>query len=111
MFCQVYRSDHFNPPFANVKSIHKKDKVDFMHNPLLLHCLPNDGSTHNLAYKCNTFFVGTSTARLNHYRSNHSDTKDLRSYANTSVMDTPIWRYRDDLIANTNQAIKAIHVN
>ena len=113
MFCQVYRSDHFghNPPFANVKSIHKTDRVDVVHNHLPLQCLPHNGS-HGWAYKCKSFFVDTSTARLNHYRSNHSDTnKHLWTYANASVRDTSIWRYRDDIIANTNQAIQAINLN
>ena len=111
MLRHVYRSDHFNPPAANVKSIHKTDRVDVVHNHLPLQCLPHNRSTHNWA-KCDTFFVDTSTARLNHYRSNHSDTnKHFWTYENASVRDTSIWRYRDDLIANTNQAILAIHLN
>ena len=92
------RSENYSRVGFYVKSFYDPTKVLTVHNHYPISCL--DGS-------CTSFSVDTSVAQLQHYRKDcvpelKTVCEEIR---NNSVVDTSIWRWREQLVARTNEVL------
>ncbi|XP_053202605.1 uncharacterized protein LOC128387433 [Panonychus citri] len=98
MLQHVYRSRNYTKPGQYVKCFHNTERVVSLHNHFPLNCF---GS-------CTTYSINTSLAHLQHYRKDcvgplkNSCKTDFRIY---TTRDTTIWKYKDQLIANSNAVL------
>ena len=102
MLRHMYRSESYNKPKQNVKCFHNTDKVLILHNYFPLGCL---------GVPCISYSVNTSLAHLQHYRNDCA--KALKKscdklYKNTSVEDTTIWKYKEQLIEKSTETLLAL---
>ncbi|KAI1280351.1 hypothetical protein HDE_13834 [Halotydeus destructor] len=101
MLQHVYRSRNYTKPGQYVKCFHNTERVVSLHNHFPLNCFGT----------CTTYSIDTSLAHLQHYRKDcvgplkNSCKTEFRVY---TVRDTTIWRWKDQLIARTRDALSSL---
>lgn len=89
----VLRAAEFTKPGRYIKCFHDVSRVQALHNHYPFSCLSG--------YPCNSFDISPYMAQLQHYRKDCHDIKMsscLQTFKNTTVLDTNIWRFKDDLM-------------
>jgi hypothetical protein len=99
----VTRVQHVNPPGRHAKVFFRTDSVVqvYHHGARFSNCLTG---------KCVDREVDTAIGRLNHYRVNcgiYADCKERRD-KEAPVEDVTVWRWRDQILANTSRAMLEI---
>eukprot|EP00095_Tigriopus_kingsejongensis_P007169 snap_masked-scaffold211_size255937-processed-gene-1.13 protein:Tk07169 transcript:snap_masked-scaffold211_size255937-processed-gene-1.13-mRNA-1 annotation:"PREDICTED: uncharacterized protein LOC103506484" len=102
MMQHVYRSANYTKPGQYVKCFHNTEKVLILHNHFPLGCLGG---------VCTSYPVSNQVGHLQHYR--QDCVKSLKKscakeYKNFSVEDTTIWRYKEEVIARTTDALNRL---
>lgn len=95
----VYRSANYTKPGQYVKCFHNPEKALILHNHFPLGCLGGI---------CTSYPVHPEVAHLQHYRNDCVSTLKkscARDFKNASVIDTTIWRYKDQLVARTTETL------
>jgi len=98
MLQHVYRSANYTKPGQYVKCFHNPEKALILHNHFPLGCLGG---------VCTSYPVDTKLGHLQHYRSDCVTAlkKSCVEFKKTSVKDTTIWRWKDQLISKTTSAL------
>lgn len=93
MMQHVNRVKNFTKKGYYVKCFHDTQKVLSLHNHYPFDCLD---------HKCKSYSVDTEDAQLQHYRRDcvAELKKACGQFKNDVVMDTTIWRYKENLIPN-----------
>jgi len=102
MMQHVYRSANYTKPGQYVKCFHNPEKALILHNHFPLGCLGG---------VCTSYPVDTSLAHLQHYRKDCVNTlkKSCKNDFKTgSVKDTTIWRWKDQVITKTSEALQTL---
>lgn len=101
MLQHVYRSRNYTKPGQYVKCFHNPERVITLHNHFPLACL--NGS-------CTSYPVGTDLAQLQHYRADcvRALKNCDKEYRRNSVLDTTIWRYKDELIERAGRVLRML---
>ena len=97
----VYRSANYTKPGAYVKCFHNTEKVLILHNHFPLGCLGG---------VCTSYPVNISTGHLQHYRDDCVKTlkKSCDQFKSDSVLDDNIWRFKDEMISRTSEALSKL---
>ena len=97
----MYRSRNYTKPRYGAKCFHNPERVLILHNHFPLACL--NGS-------CTSYPVGTEYAQLQHYRADcvRALKNCDKEYRQNSVLDTTIWRYKDQVIERANKALRTL---
>jgi len=99
MLQHVYRSANYTKPGQYVKCFHNPQKALILHNHFPLGCLGG---------VCTSYPVDTGLGHLQHYRSDCVNTlkKSCKNdFKSVSVKDTTIWRWKDQVIQKTSDAL------
>lgn len=99
MLQHVYRSANYTKPGQYVKCFHNPQKALILHNHFPLGCLGG---------VCTSYPVDTGLGHLQHYRSDCVNTlkKSCKNdFKSVSVKDTTIWRWKDQVIHKTSDAL------
>ena len=99
MMQHVYRSANYTKPGQYVKCFHNPEKALILHNHFPLGCLGG---------VCTSYPVNTSLGHLQHYRQDCVNTlkKSCKNdFKSASVRDTTIWRWKDDIVQKTSEAL------
>ncbi|XP_078039293.1 uncharacterized protein LOC144471282 [Augochlora pura] len=101
MLQHVYRSKNFTKPNQYIKCFHNPERVVTLHNHFPLACL---------GAGCTSYPIETEDAQLQHYRADcvKSLKKTCVEYRENSVLDTTIWRYRDQLIDRVTRTLETL---
>ncbi|XP_066584794.1 uncharacterized protein [Prorops nasuta] len=101
MLQHVYRSKNFTKPNQYIKCFHNPERVVTLHNHFPLACL---------GAGCTSYPIETEDAQLQHYRADcvKSLKKTCVEYRENSVLDTTIWRYRDELVERVTETLKIL---
>lgn len=101
MLQHVYRSKNFTKPNQYIKCFHNPERVVTLHNHFPLACL---------GAGCTSYPIETEDAQLQHYRADcvKSLKKSCVEYRENSVLDTTIWRYRDQLIDRVTRTLETL---
>ena len=100
MMRRVYRSARYFPPGHNVKSLHRADVSQAVHNHYGLSCLG----------LCRPHHVLTDLAQLNHYRRGcPASVRNCSSYEKR-VRDTAVWKIKDQVITNSLTTLRNINI-
>ena len=100
MMRRVYRSALYFPPGQNVKSLHRTEVSQAVHNHYGLSCLG----------LCRPHHVLTDLAQLNHYRRGcPASVRNCSSY-DERVRDTAVWRIKDQVITNSLTSLRNINI-
>ncbi|XP_037077783.1 uncharacterized protein LOC119098840 [Pollicipes pollicipes] len=98
MLQHVQRSRNYTKPGHYVKCFHRTDRVVALHNHFPLACLGG----------CLSYSISTAEAQLQHYRADCVGPLQATceaEYRRDTVLDTAIWRYRDELTARTTRTL------
>ena len=101
MLQHVYRSKEFTKPGHYVKSFYNPETVLTLHNHFPLACL--GGS-------CSSYSIETTDAQLQHYRADcvRELKKSCEDFRQNSVVDTTIWKFKENLITRTSDTLKKL---
>ncbi|XP_050491722.1 uncharacterized protein LOC126874110 [Bombus huntii] len=101
MLQHVYRSQNFTKPNQYIKCFHNPERVVTLHNHFPLACL---------GAGCTSYPIETEDAQLQHYRADcvKSLKKTCVQYRENSVLDTTIWRYKDQLIERVTRTLETL---
>ena len=101
MLQHVYRSKNFTKPNQYVKCFHNPERALTLHNHFPLACL--GGS-------CSSYSIETTDAQLQHYRADCVRTlkKSCVEFRQNSVVDTTIWKFKENLITRTTDTLKKL---
>ncbi|XP_034180995.2 uncharacterized protein LOC117604715 [Osmia lignaria lignaria] len=101
MLQHVYRSKNFTKPNQYIKCFHNPERVVTLHNHFPLACL---------GAGCTSYPIETEDAQLQHYRADcvKSLKKTCTQYRENSVLDTTVWRYKDQLIERVTRTLEAL---
>ncbi|OAD52905.1 hypothetical protein WN48_11151 [Eufriesea mexicana] len=101
MLQHVYRSMNFTKPNQYIKCFHNPERVVTLHNHFPLACL---------GAGCTSYPIETEDAQLQHYRADcvKSLKKTCVKYRENSVLDTTIWRYRDQLVERVTRTLETL---
>jgi len=102
MMQHVYRSANYTKPGQYVKCFHNPEKALILHNHFPLGCLGG---------VCTSYPVKTSLAHLQHYRQDCVSTlkKSCKNdFKSASVKDTTIWKWKDEVISKTTEALQKL---
>ncbi|KAK1130932.1 hypothetical protein K0M31_017237 [Melipona bicolor] len=101
MLQHVYRSQNFTKPNQYIKCFHNPERVVTLHNHFPLACL---------GAGCTSYPIQTEDAQLQHYRADcvKSLKKTCIQYRENSVLDTTIWRYKDQLVERVTRTLEAL---
>ncbi|XP_011305959.1 uncharacterized protein [Fopius arisanus] len=101
MLQHVYRSKNYTKPNQYVKCFHNPERVVTLHNHFPLACLGSG---------CTTYAIDTEDAQLQHYRADcvKSLKKTCVQYRENSVLDTKIWRYKDELVDRVTRTLETL---
>lgn len=102
MLQHVYRSKNYTKPNQYVKCFHNTEKVLTLHNHFPLSCLGG---------VCTSYPVQTGDAQLQHYRADCVKTLKKtceKEFKGKDVLDTTIWRYRDELVGRVTKTLKTL---
>ncbi|KAF3424446.1 hypothetical protein E2986_04660 [Frieseomelitta varia] len=101
MLQHVYRSQNFTKPNQYIKCFHNPERVVTLHNHFPLACL---------GAGCTSYPIQTEDAQLQHYRADcvKSLKKTCVQYRENSVLDTTIWRYKDQLVERVTRTLEAL---
>lgn len=101
MLQHVKRSKNFTKPGHYIKCFHRTDRVIALHNHFPLACLGG----------CLSYSINTEDAQLQHYRADcvaSLKKKCEQEYKNGTVVDTTIWRYKEELTARATRTLVAL---
>lgn len=98
----IYRADKFTPHGGNVKTFIRTDRILTIHNHFPFSCL---NETNN--YHCKTFQVAREDGQLSHYRST-CITNECKESMDNPVMDTSLWKFKDEILLAVNEAVQKI---
>ncbi|XP_063547611.1 uncharacterized protein LOC134755065 [Cydia strobilella] len=95
MLHHVHRTRNFTKPDSNIKAFHETGRVLALHNHFPVSCIGG---------QCSAYPMGTTQARLHHYRANCARelSKEVRA---EPVRDAALWRWADRLIPRVTQAL------
>lgn len=101
MLQHVYRSKNFTKPNQYVKCFHNPERTLTLHNHFPLACLSQG---------CTSYAINVEDAQLQHYRADCVKTlkKSCSEFKSNSIIDTTIWKFKDELIAKTSQTLKTL---
>lgn len=101
MLQHVYRSKNFTKPNQYIKCFHNPERVVTLHNHFPLACL---------GAGCTSYPIETEDAQLQHYRADcvKSLKKTCVEYRENSVLDTTIWRYKDQLVERVTRTLQIL---
>lgn len=101
MLQHVYRSRNFTKPNQYIKCFHNPERVVTLHNHFPLACL---------GAGCTSYPIETEDAQLQHYRADcvKSLKKTCVEYRENSVLDTTIWRYKDQLVERVTETLRTL---
>lgn len=101
MLQHVYRSKNYTKPNQYVKCFHNPERALILHNHFPLACLGSG---------CTSYAIETTDAQLQHYRADCVKTlkKSCIEFREKSMLDTTIWKFKDDLISRTTDALMAL---
>lgn len=101
MLQHVYRSKNFTKPNQYIKCFHNPERVVTLHNHFPLACL---------GAGCTSYPIETEDAQLQHYRADcvKSLKKTCVEYRENSVLDTTIWRYKDQLVDRVTRTLETL---
>ena len=101
MLQHVFRTQNFTKPGQYVKCFHNPERVLTLHNHFPLACIGGG---------CTSYPINTTDAQLQHYRSDCVSTlkKTCGQYRNHTVLDTTIWRYKDQLIQGASNVLNKL---
>ena len=101
MLQHVYRSKNFTKPNQYIKCFHNPERVVTLHNHFPLACL---------GAGCTSYPIETEDAQLQHYRADcvKSLKKTCVEYREKSLLDTTIWRYKDQLIERVTRTLETL---
>lgn len=101
MLQHVYRSKNYTKPNQYVKCFHNPERALTLHNHFPLACLSQG---------CTSYAIGTEDAQLQHYRADCVRTlkKTCTEFRQNSVLDTTIWRYKNELVARVTDTLSAL---
>ena len=96
----IYRAAKLSPEGSGAKSFMRTDDVIIIHIHRALQCVDF----------CNIYDINDEDARVQHYRngcgSGHS-IEECNDFRNHTVRDTALWRYKDDIMKNVDETVKA----
>jgi hypothetical protein len=101
-FLSVFRSANYTKAGQYVKCFHNPEKVLILHNHFPLGCLGG---------VCTSYPVQTAVGHLQHYREDCVKTLKkscATEYKSKSVLDTTIWRYKDEVIARSTDVLSRL---
>ncbi|XP_034943371.1 uncharacterized protein [Chelonus insularis] len=98
MLQHVYRSMNFTKPNEYIKCFHNPERIVTLHNHFPLACL---------GAGCTSYPIETEDAQLQHYRADcvTSLKKTCLQYRKNSIVDTTIWRYKDQLVERVTDTL------
>lgn len=98
MLQHVYRAVNFTKPNQYIKCFHNPERALTLHNHFPLACLGQG---------CTSYAVETEDAQLQHYRADCVRTlkKSCTEFRQNSIIDTTIWKYKDELIQRTAETL------
>lgn len=102
MLQHVNRAPTYSKPGSCIKSFHNPEHVLTIHNHLPISCLSG---------YCDYFEIDTEDAQLQHYRvdcGNNLNQSDCDSLKKTTVRDTTIYKFKDQLILRTSLVLDAL---
>ena len=101
MLQHVYRSKNFTKPRHYVKCFHDPERVLTLHNHFPRACLGG---------ACSSYSIETTDAQLQHYRAEcvQSLKKSCAEFRQNSVMDSNIWKFKENLITRTTDTLKKL---
>lgn len=101
MLQHVYRSKNFTKPNQYIKCFHNPERVVTLHNHFPLACL---------GAGCTSYPIETEDAQLQHYRADcvKSLKKSCLEYRENSLLDTTIWRYKDQLVERVTRTLETL---
>ncbi|XP_043250914.1 uncharacterized protein LOC122396497 [Colletes gigas] len=101
MLQHVYRSKNFTKPNQYIKCFHNPERVVTLHNHFPLACL---------GAGCTSYPIETEDAQLQHYRADcvKSLKKTCVEYRENSLLDTNIWKYKDQLIERVTRTLETL---
>lgn len=101
MLQHVYRSKNFTKPNQYIKCFHNTERVVTLHNHFPLACL---------GAGCTSYPIETEDAQLQHYRADcvKSLKKSCEEYRENRVLDTTIWRYKEQLIDRVTNTLRVL---
>ncbi|XP_043486161.1 LOW QUALITY PROTEIN: uncharacterized protein LOC122513754 [Polistes fuscatus] len=101
MLQHVYRSKNFTKPNQYIKCFHNPERVVTLHNHFPLACL---------GAGCTSYPIETEDAQLQHYRADcvKSLKKTCVEYRENSILDTTIWRYKDQLVERVTRTLQIL---
>ncbi|XP_053986409.1 uncharacterized protein LOC128880399 [Hylaeus volcanicus] len=101
MLQHVYRSKNFTKPNQYIKCFHNPERVVTLHNHFPLACLGSG---------CTSYPIETEDAQLQHYRADcvSSLKKSCVQYRENSILDTTVWRYKDQLIERVTRTLETL---
>jgi hypothetical protein len=102
MLQHVYRSKNFTKPAQYVKCFHNPETVLTLHNHFPRACL--------LGGSCSSYSIETTDAQLQHYRADCIPElkKSCVEFRQNSVVDTTIWKFKENLITRTIDTLKKL---
>ncbi|CAG5104374.1 Protein of unknown function [Cotesia congregata] len=101
MLQHVYRSSNFTKPNEYIKCFHNPERIVTVHNHFPLACLGSG---------CTSYPIETEDAQLQHYRADcvTSLKKTCLQYRKNSVVDTQIWKYKDQLVERVTNTLEKL---
>jgi len=99
MLQHVYRSRKFTKPGHYVKCFYNPEEVLTLHNHFALACLGG---------ACSSYSIETTDAQLQHYRADCVEKleKSCADFRQNSIMDTTIWKFKENLIMRTTDTLQ-----
>lgn len=98
----IYRAANFCEEGMRPKSFQNAETTEVPHNHYALECLGKMGW-------CDAVAVDVDDGKLHHYRRTCDFTADLcDDYSNNTVKDAALWRFKDQIIKNVENSLKAI---
>ena len=94
----VYRSTQYSRVGSHVKCFHDVNQVKTLHNHYPFSCME----------RCSAKNVAAEVGHLQHYRKEcvgELAKVCAERYRNQSVLDTTVWKYKDELVVNTNKVL------
>jgi hypothetical protein len=101
MLQHVYRSKKCTEPGHYVKCFHNTERALTLHHHFPVDCVGG---------ACSPYSFETTDAKLQHYRADC--VPELKNvcweFRQNSVVDTTIWRFKENLITRTNDTLKKL---
>jgi hypothetical protein len=99
----IYRAESFSQPEIGVKSFQDTNRVFSMHNHMPMQSI--EGNEYDL------FDIKTDDAQVQHYRKGCENypKQECDDFKQNTVKDSSLWKIKDEIIANVNKTLEALH--